>query len=409
MPLQTVHIRINDGATGQPTPVRLCVTDSAGNYFAPFGHAAEFPAGRGEAVGGDVIIAGQRWAAIDGSCEIALPPGELVVEATKGPAYRPIREAVHLPLGKMSLRFQIERISDARTDNWHSGDLRAHFLSPHDALLEAAAEDLDVVHILAAATPMHAADGQTYVTFPNLDAFSGQQPALERDGRLVIVGTHNVHPVLGSLALLHCHRVVYPLTFGGSDSTDDWSLGDWCDQCHRKRGLVVWTNAAPTPLLAGAEALAQAILGRVDALEIAPDWPENLAVYNLLLGVGVRLPLEGASAKRSNAVALGACRTHAKLNPGEPLTPATWIEAIRAGRTVVSDGPRLPFTVDGEPPGSTLERVAGQSLQIRSDDRAEIVWNGEVVGRGNLEIAVSTSGWLAARICSGTFAHSSPV
>src|SRR5439155_20878290 len=51
MSLQTVHLRINDAATGQPTPVRLRVTDLGGTYYAPFGHSAEFPHGRGEAVG----------------------------------------------------------------------------------------------------------------------------------------------------------------------------------------------------------------------------------------------------------------------------------------------------------------------------------------------------------------------
>ena len=105
MPLQHVHLRINDAATGQPTPVRLRVTDAAGNYFAPFGHAAEFPTGRGEEVGGDVVVNGERWAYIDGTCEIAVPPGELTIEAAKGPEFRPRRETINLPPGKMALRF----------------------------------------------------------------------------------------------------------------------------------------------------------------------------------------------------------------------------------------------------------------------------------------------------------------
>src|SRR5262249_14878862 len=94
---QTVHIPGNDTATGRPTPVRLRVTDSAGSYYAPFGHATEFPTGRGEAVGGDVLVGGQRWAYIDGTCEIAVPPGELTVAARKGPEHRPLHETVKLP------------------------------------------------------------------------------------------------------------------------------------------------------------------------------------------------------------------------------------------------------------------------------------------------------------------------
>src|SRR5687767_12303982 len=35
MSLQTVHLRVNDAATGRPTPVRLRVTNAAGTYYAP--------------------------------------------------------------------------------------------------------------------------------------------------------------------------------------------------------------------------------------------------------------------------------------------------------------------------------------------------------------------------------------
>ena len=346
MALQNVHIRVNDAATGQPTPVRLRVTDEAGSYFAPFGHAAEFPTGRGEAVGRDVLVGHERWAYIDGACEMAVTPGRLLVAIEKGPHFRPIRETVELPPGKMSLRFAIER-TETRQAGHYAGDMRVHSISPHAALLEAQAEDLDVVQILAAVTPLLARDGHSCLTFPNLESFSGQGSILERDGRLVIVGTLNSHPVLGSLALYHCHRIVFPLTFGGADATDDWSLGDWCDQCHRKKGLVVWVGA--TPALHGAEALAHAILGHIDAIELTPNYTDALTVWRQLLAAGVRLPIVGSSGKESNAVAMGACRTVVQLNPGESLTPATWTEAVRAGRTVVTCGPSLRFTAEGEP------------------------------------------------------------
>src|SRR5262245_44642584 len=174
MNLQTVHLRINDASTGKATPVRLRVTDAAGTYFAPFGHATEFPVGAGEAVGGDVAANGARWAYIDGACEIALPPGELTVEARKGPEYRLLKAMVCLPAGKLALRFVIERWTDHQAGGWYSGDTRAHLVTPHAALLEAGAEDLAVVNVLAHQAPVLAGDGQTYATIANLSAFSGQ-------------------------------------------------------------------------------------------------------------------------------------------------------------------------------------------------------------------------------------------
>jgi hypothetical protein len=422
MNLQTVHIRVNDAATGQPTPVRLRVTDSAGSYYAPFGHAAEFPVGRGETVGGDVMIGHERWAYIDGTCETALPAGELTVEVQKGPEYRPLRQVVNLPAGKLALRFAIERETNLRQSGWFSGDTRAHFLSPHAALLEAAAEDLAVVHLLAREMRLLASDGQAYMTYPNLPAFSGQQPCLERDGTAVAVGTLNAHPVLGKLALLHSHRVVYPVTFGGADASDDWSLADWCGQCHRKRGLVIWADAFDSKVAHAGEGLADLILGDIDALELDDNSPQRLRAWYQLLNAGIHVPVVGASGKDSSRLPIGALRTYARLEPGQPFGLADWIEALRAGRTVVTSGPFVSLDVEGIGIGQTLRRNAGQSrITARMEtttagERLELLVNGGVIAtviEAEYEhtFDLPGGGWVAARMLRGGrfLAHTSPV
>src|SRR5262249_49511709 len=159
-----------------------------------------------ESVGGDVVIGTRLYAYIDGSCEIAVPAGQLTFQISKGPEYRPIEQTLDVPLGKMALRFTIERWADWRKEGWYSGDTRCHFMSPPAALLEAAAEGLAVVNLLALEHVQAGFDGQPYRSFPNLVAFSGQQPCLERDGHTVVVNTHNRHPMLGNLGLLNCHR-----------------------------------------------------------------------------------------------------------------------------------------------------------------------------------------------------------
>ena len=122
----------------------LRVTDSAGDYYAPFGHAAEFPTGRGEAVGGDVVwtealgvhrrglrdrpAAGRINRRGDEGTGIFGAPRNAQSAARKdGPAVRgPARD-----------RPSVARVVFRR----HT----AHFISPHAALLEAAAEDLAIV------------------------------------------------------------------------------------------------------------------------------------------------------------------------------------------------------------------------------------------------------------------------
>src|SRR5262249_17879668 len=151
--------------------------------------------------------------------------------------------------------------------------------------------------------------------------------------------------------------------------TDDWGICDWCDQCHRKKGLTVWVDAfEPAGGVTGGEALVAAILGKIDAIEMSAR-PRKLPllpwVYQLW-DAGVLVPLAGASGKDSNREVIGAVRTYVQgPTPPVPLPEGkgeeeavvsssplpfrergpggvglpSWVEAIRTGRTFVSAGP----------------------------------------------------------------------
>src|SRR5262249_50953085 len=173
-----------------------------------------------------LLLGRKAFAYIDGTCEVGLPPGPILVEIHKGPEYTPQQLEMSLGAGKMALRVGVERWIDLRKEGWYSGDTRTHFLTPHAALLEAAAEDVAVVNLLATECSLPTPPGTCVTTIPNILAFSGQQPALETPGHMVVVNTLNSHPFLGSLGLLNCHRVVYPLSFGGRPG-DHWSPADW--------------------------------------------------------------------------------------------------------------------------------------------------------------------------------------
>ena len=412
----TIHLRINEVATSKPTPVRLRITGRDGSFYPPFGRFTDFATGRNEDVGGHLLIGREKWCIIDGSCEVPLPAGvPLRVQASKGPEYRPLDETVSLGAGQMALRFAIDRWSDLRSEGWFAGDSRCHFLSPHAALLEAAAEDLDVVNLLARLQPLPSLDGTAYPTAPNLIAFSGQAPALESHGRMVAVNTLNAHSSLGKVGLLYSHRPVFPLAFGG-DETDDWSLCDWCDQCHRKGGLTVWVDAfRPSGGVTGGEALVAAILGKIDAIEIdaEPRKQPLLPWVYRLWDAGVMIPLVGGSGKDSNRTPLGAVRTYARIPADEPFSYKAWVEAVRAGRSFVTSGPLLSFSFEG---GTAKASVRS----LYPFDRLDIVANGDVIGsiasqfdggekdyRAELEVSFAGPGWVTARChsASGVFAH----
>ncbi len=435
----TVHVRINDAATGKPTPVRVRFLPADGSSPAPFGRLTDFATEPGQDVGGHLLLGSERSFYLDGSGEIRLPAGMVRVEAAKGPEYLPLSREVLLGPGQISLRLAIERWTDLRAEGWYSGDTRAIDLPPHAALLEGAAEDLAVVNLLALERQ---GNGGRPSALPNLLAFSGTRPIVEMPGCLVAVNTLNSHPVLGTMALLNCHRPVYPLRFGGPKGLDNWSVMDWCEQCHRKRGLVVWPDLPRlTEEQPQGEALASLLLRQVDAFEVSrfPDpEPEGLGLWYRLLDCGQRLPLVGGSGKNSNTTPLGRVRTYARLQPGEELSYPAWIEAVRAGRTFVTNGPLLFLTVDEQLPGAVLPAPAGgRTVRVRIEARSavpleelELLVNGGVQvsktaaadRRSALvetEVTLTESAWLAARCWSRehlgggdgqcVYAHTSPV
>lgn len=470
----TVHLRSTDAQTQRPTAARVSVTGPGGQAFAPLGRFVDFPVGINEAVGAGLWTGGtEKWFPVDGGCEIKLPAGvPLRVRATKGPEYVPLDQEVTLGAGQMAVRLAVTRWIDLPSQGWQSADGRAHFLTPHAARLEAEAEGLELVNLLATEQFVPGQDGKLYPVATNLDAFGGQSPTLGP----VVVNTFNAHPALGKLALLNSHRPVFPLTFG--EDSDDWSLVDWCRQCHRKKGLVVWCD--PFQKLWG-EALVALILGEVDAVELdsVPRWQ----AYYKLLDAGFPVPVVGASGKQTNRIPLGAVRTYARFSPlpagervavrpgegqaatapeltsGEsrlaphparkasPPSPrrgegneaayAAWIDAVRAGRTYATSGPIVDFTVYGSGPGDTVELPSPGLIGVRAVaesivpfDRIELVRNSDVIAtvaathsdRYSASIDESfpfaESSWLAAR-CVGpagsifyptapTFAHTSP-
>ncbi len=188
------------------------------------------------------------------------------------------------------------------------------------------------------------------------------------------------------------------------------------------------------------EPLADLILGKVDAFEIAffEDSPfDVLPLWYTLLNAGLHVPAVGAGGKDNNGKALGAMRTYARLLPEQELTYAHWIEAVRAGRTFVTNGPLIRFTINGLEPGSTLPCEPGSRRQFHAEarswlpfDQLVIICNGQVVASAPAtgsppcatlegELPCSESGWLAA-LCHGStafpdrpaheriFAHTSP-
>jgi hypothetical protein len=153
------------------------------------------------------------------------------------------------------------------------------------------------------------------------------------------------------------------------------------------------------------ELVADAALGLVDSIDLISPFDDEGAVflYHRLLSCGIRLTATAGTdvflsfshgpGTASNPPGWG--RVYADLGGRELSVPA-FQEAIRSGRTVVTNGPWLSLTVDGAGPGSVLDRRPGDRLRIdlRSTVPATLVGpDGEIAGD---EVVVDGPTWIAA-------------
>ena len=135
---------------------------------------------------------------IAGETTIEAAPGKLFIEVSKGYEIRPIRTVREIGPATKEIIIEIERVLPWRERGWVSADTHVHFLSPMSALLEGAAEGVNVVNLLAS---------QWGELMTNVGDFDGRNTWGTRetggDGEyLVRVGTENRQQVLGHISLL---------------------------------------------------------------------------------------------------------------------------------------------------------------------------------------------------------------
>jgi hypothetical protein len=431
-----VRTTVTDEATGLPVPCRIAFQTPDGVAWAPHGHHAPvfsgLPDWNGD-IGGDVRLGQLTYAYIDGTCQGWLPRGPVIVDVARGFEWQPQRRRVVIEPGQTELRLAIARWSDLRSEGWYSGDTHVHFLSPQGALREAAGEDLHVVNLLQT---------QWGHLFTNTEDFTGG-PLWSLDGeRVVWVSQENRQHILGHLGLLGLRQPVMPWASGGPGEGElggglETALSHWADAAHAAGGTVVLAHF-PTP---NGEPAALVATGRADAAEMFDQLPYEHREYYRYLDAGYRLPLVAGTDKMSSGTPVGLYRTYAHIGQDTPFSHEAWTAALRAGRTFISSGPLLRFSVDGLPIGSTVTAPKGASLEVEGSVASifpvhalQLVERGRVVDevgsdgghevlRLRTRIRVEGATWLAIRAGGpgygavrhfderrrGIMAHSGPV
>jgi hypothetical protein len=358
-----------------------------------------------------------RWMVYaNGRYGVSVLPGAYEVIATRGPEYRHLRRRIEVAgsdIANVELRF--ERWRDLPVEGWWSGDTHVHIAredgGDEAALSVARAEDLHVANLLA----MGNIDAEYFAqrdygprgraSRDDYNLVSGQEdPRTGRRG-------HTVHLNIADRARdVHryflYHELFARLRAGGSVSGYAHVGSDWFGET---AGL-----ALDVPF------------GIVDVVEVLQAYRLRIHPWYDFLNLGFRLtPIAGSDYPYIDPP--GAVRCFARIEG--PLTPDAWFDAIRAGRTFVSNGPMLSFRVGAATNGEAVEIEPGESLLLHAQadvnpdidelERLELVVHGEVVaatdGPGGVEVEhrlIPAAGcWVAARAVGSnkTVAHSAPV
>jgi hypothetical protein len=417
----TLRGRIWDRGTGRPLEARVQVLASTGQFRTPDGAILK--------VGG-----GQASFYSDGVFEVDVPVGQVDLVVERGTEYRPLHLCLDAPArGALDLDCPLERWIHLPERGWYAGNTHVHYDEKEtralDRLrLDPRVEDLPVlvVSVLKRWDLAYASNvfpiGRHSVSTPDHVVDIGEE------------SRHNDEPWhigLGHIMLINIREAVEPISRGllVDESNPDYPpLVDACDAARAQGGVVLWCHNGN-----GMEAPIAAALGRLDGLNLFdPFWmdPEYETWYRLL-SCGIRLP----ASTGSDWFVCSSNRVY--VDVGSDFSYGSWLAALRAGRTFVTNGPALRLEVDGHAPSIDVLDLASTRRNVTVTveyetllpiDRVEIVRDGAVVastlvadgagaGRFVATIDAVGAGWLAAR-CWGRrrtsyghplWAHTSPV
>lgn len=431
-----VNIKVVDDETGKPVPCRVHFRSPEGVPYQPHGHHNQVNSNLDtwhSDVGGDLRLGQITYAYIDGTAQGWLPRGEVIVDVARGYEYDPVRAKIEIEPGQRDLELRIKRWINMNERGWYSGDSHVHFLSTQGSHFESQAEDVNVVNLL---------QSQWGSLFTNVEDFTGE-PSITRSGNnIVYTSQENRQHLMGHMILWGLKKPVMPFGSDGPSESEiggpmETTLAHWADEAHAQGGYVInphfpHPNGEPAALIA---------TGRLDGIEMIMQreyWHREWYRY---LNCGYRLPLVGGTDKMSSDVPVGMYRTYVSIPDDEEFTYENWCRNVAKGRTMLSGGPIIHFTVDGHEVGDTLDLSSAGTVEVSAwaesvvpMSRLEIVQQGRVVASTEsssptrrLEISekikIDANSWLAARAGGpeyygynyydqwqrGIFAHTSPI
>lgn len=427
-----LKIRIVDAKTHEPVSATVAVND--GNYEPdkdPL-HAFSLRKSGNRFLGAIRLRKVPYYFFAEGSCEVRVPAGPVVVEVRKGYEYQPAElTLITTARQTQTVEVALERTIDMAAMGWYSGDVHVHIERTgenDDTILSlTSAKDLRYTFLLSYNTVGYDPKGVGYESTRQMRGLGDQSDA--HRGVYYISSGQEYRPVkLGHVTVILADSYVPGTGKLAANIAEAPSLATIADQAHALHG-VIGLNHGGYFNHEGDRLLLDRKMDYLELLQFGEYRFLGLSGWYDFLNIGYRLPMVGASDYPFTRE-LGSEITYV-WSDATP-TPRQFAEGLAAGRSFATSGPLLFMTVGGEKPGAIIRPAGAGKVMLPVDVRVhsaqypvrtlELIVNGEVVERrfapeGKSEwslrhlLSVPASCWIAARVSGepGTEAHTNPV
>lgn len=419
-----IRFRVRDYETGEPIAVRVDVRDADGNaYWTPL-RGPSFTVARGVKLWQTPLWTFQPgpFFYIGGDAELGVDPAGKTVGIYRGFEYEPV--VMDVPEDGV-VDVTLRRWMDMPMRGWYSGHTHIHTTDVGLPVqfsrfwpLVTQGEDLGVSAILTlkGEWDSHAIYADEYPM--------GLRAGHSTPEHFITYGEEYRNNPYGHLALLGLDYLIQPISSGalGEMGGPDYPPNAFVlDEAIAQGAVTIGAHFGYSILRdepiksswpsTGFEMPVDVALGKIHLAEIYGAGGQQ-DVWYMLLNCGFNLPATAGP----DWVMKDTPRAYVYLGD-ESFTLENWQEGLRSGKSFISKGPMLFFTVEGKRPGAQLHypdlpqtvAVTASALTPEGPQPVEIVLNGEVVARGtNLSqsIRLEDSAWIAARTNG---AHSNPV
>jgi hypothetical protein len=409
-----VTLELHDAQTGERLAGLIRLDDARGERIDP---PELLPRGLG--LEGELPI--HRWSVVPGSeaVKLSLPRKPLTVTAFAGLETEEVRLTLDLTgKSEQTVRVPLKRFYRASSLGLRSANTHLHLMKlPRDKadryLREVpAADGLDLLFV---SYLERAGADQDYITNRYTQADLAQ--LAERSSVAYGNGEEHRHNFAaqgegyGHVMLLNLRKLVLPVSIGPGImkvGTDGLPVQRGIDTARRDGATAIWCHNRW-----GLEHIPNWVLGRLDAQNIFDGGAHGSYKdsFYRFLNAGFRVPFSTGT----DWFIYDFARVYAPVS--EMPTARSWLKSLSAGKSYITNGPLLEFTVAGKSSGDTIRLPARSGVEITAKGlgrvnfrQLELLRDGIVVRTaasravdGHFEAAahwtidMTSSGWLALR------------